>query len=292
MALKASKPVLTEARFKAVIYANRGVGKTHFCCSFPNTYFIDTEGLSAHPHFIEMLINNDSDIARINELSEIIAEVKELLSTKHNYKTLVIDSITFPFHLLSHMEAERLANPKRGVEGTEYGANLAKAKRQVFELGMLLSRLDMNVLVTAHEKSKYERGEEIGKAADVNEKLEYALGSVIHLVRQGGSIKAKIEKSRYPQLKTGDLIDFAHGYEMMCAKLGKEIFEKDSAHEELATQEQVDEAARLIDVLSVPEDWLNKRIASHRASSLEQLSRVDMQSLLDLMMDRLKKKEK
>lgn len=290
-ALKAKKPVIKEERFKAVIYANRGVGKTHFCCSFPNTYFIDTEGVEAHPHFVEMLINNGSDIARINELSDLINEVKILLSTKHEYKTLVIDSITFPFHLLANMEAERLAKKsKDGSEGTEYGANMAKAKRLVFELGMLLSRVDMNVLVTSHEKVKYEKGVEIGKAADVNDKLEYALGSVINLRRQGKKVKAFIDKSRYTKLPTGEAIDFDEGYFMLRDLMGKEIFEKASLNENLATAQQLDEVKTLIANLSVPEEWLNKRIAACRASTLEQLTEKDMQDLIDLMLERIKKK--
>lgn len=291
MALRAKKPVVKEERFKAVIYANRGVGKTHFCCSFPNTYFIDTEGLEAHPHFVEMLINNGSDIARINELSDIIAEVKTLLSTKHDYKTLVIDSITFPFHLLANMEAERLAKKsKDGSEGTEFGANMAKAKRQVFELGMLLSRLDMNVLVTSHEKVKYEKGVEIGKAADVNEKIEYALGSVINLRRQGKKVMAFIDKSRYKKLPNGDAIAFDEGYTMLRDLIGIEVFEKVSQNEALATAEQLDEVRTLIANLNVPEEWLNKRIASCRAAYLEQLTEKDMQDLINLMLERIKKK--
>lgn len=292
MALKAKKPVLKETRFKSVIYGTRGVGKTHLCCSMPFSYIIDTEGLEHHPHFVEMLIKNKSDIARINELSNIINEVKELLSTKHSYKTLVIDSITFPFHLLANLEADRLMKKAKGdVEGTEYGANLAKAKRQTFELGMLLSRLDMNVIVTAHEKKKYQDGKEIGTESDVNEKMEYSLGSVINLKRIGDKLKAKIDKSRYTQLKANTFIDFDNGYEILSGLFGKAIFEKESIPEELATQEQLDEAKRLVAVLNVPDDWLNKRIAESRASSLDQLSKDDMTSLISLMLDRLKKKE-
>lgn len=289
MALRAKKPVIKDERFKTVVYATRGVGKTHFCCSFPNTYFIDTEGLEAHPHFVEMLINNGSDIARINDLTEIISEVRTLLSTNHSYKTLVIDSITFPFHLLANMEAERLNKKSRdGSEGTEYGANLAKPKRLVFELGMLLSRLDMNVLVTSHEKSKYEKGVEIGKAADVNEKIEYALGSVINLRRQGKKVRAFIDKSRYPKLPTGDSLEFDHGYNLLCDLMGKEVFEKDSICELLATPEQIERVNTLIINLNVPEEWINKRLTTCRASSLETLNQKDMQELIDLMLDRVK----
>lgn len=293
MALKAKKPILKEARFQAVVYANRGVGKTHFCCSFPNSYYIDTEGLEKHPHFVEMLINNGSDVARINELGEIITEVKTLLSTKHDYRTLIIDSITFPFHLLASMEADRLAKKsKDGSEGTEFGANLAKAKRQTFELGMLLSRLDMNVIVTAHEKVKYEKGIEVGKISDVNEKMEYALGSVLNLRRQGEKIKAMVDKSRYTGLPTNKFIDFDNGYEMLCTMLGRDLFEKEATPETLATKDQLLELKRLVDILNVPEDWLNKRIASCRASNIDQLSEKDMQDLLDLMIERVTKKEK
>lgn len=292
MLLRAKKPIIKEARFKTVIFGNRGVGKTHFCCSFPNTYYIDTEGLEAHPHFVEMLINNGSDLARINELSEIIAEVKMLLSTKHDYKTLVIDSITFPFHLLSNMEAERLAKKSKGdTEGTEFGANMAKAKRQVFELGMLLSRLDMNIIVVAHEKAKYQNGEEIGKMSDVNEKMEYALGSVINLRRVGKNVKAFIDKSRYKQLPSNEFIDFDNGYEILCDKFGKVIFTKESEAETLATKDQLEEAKRLIKVLSVPEEWLNKRVAACRAASIDQLTEKDMKELIDVMLSRLNEKE-
>lgn len=292
MALRAKKPVVKEARFKAVVYANRGVGKTHLCCSFPNTYFIDTEGVEAHPHFVDMLINNNSDLTRINELSEIIAEVKTLLSTKHNYKTLVIDSITFPFHLLSNMEAERLSKKGRGdTEGTEFGANKAKAVRQVFELGMLLTRLDMNVIVTCHEKTKYADGKELGKMSDVSDKIEYALGSVLNLRLAGDKIKAFIEKSRYPEMPRNQFIDFDNGYEILCDKLGKSVFTKESTAESLATKDQLDEAKRLIKILSVPEEWLTKKIVSYRAVSLDQLSEKDIQELINLMLSRLNEKE-
>lgn len=289
MALRAKKPVVKEARFQVVVYANRGVGKTHFCCSFPNTYYIDTEGLEKHPHFVEMLVTNNSMLARINDLSEIIQEVKQLLSTKHEYRTLVIDSVTFPFHLMANMEAERLS--KGGSEGTEFGANLAKAKRLTFELGMLLSRLDMNVIVTAHEKVKYEKNVEIGKVSDINEKMEYALGSVIQLIRAGTKVKARIDKSRYTALKTYEMIDFDNGYEVLCDRIGKNVFETESIPIELANTEQLEKLKHYVKVLNVPEEWLNKKIASFGAVSADQISQVDMQSLLDLMLERLNKKE-
>ena len=289
MALRAKKPVVQEARFQAVVYANRGVGKTHFCCSFPNSYYIDTEGLQNYPHFVKMLQDNGSELVRLNDISEIIREVKELMSTKHQFKTIIIDSITFPIHLLANMEAERLT--KGGMEGTEFGKNLAKAKRLTFELGMLLTRADLNCIITAHEKVRYEKNVEVGKASDVNDKMEYSLGTVINLKRMGEKVKAFVEKSRYPQLKTFELIDFDNGYEVLSGKLGKNLFEREVKIEELATADQLIEFKRLIELLNIPEEVVQKCIMNARASSLEQMSSEIMQKTINYFLDKVNKGE-
>lgn len=292
MALRAKKPVIQDARFQALIYANRGVGKTHFCCSFPNSYYIDTEGLEKHPHLVKMLVDNGSQLVRLNDISEIVKEVRELLSTKHSFKTIVIDSITFPFHFLANMEAERLERKAKGDDdGTGFGKNLAKAKRLTFELGMLLTRIDMNVLVTAHEKTKYEKNQEIGKASDVNDKMEYSLGSVINLKRLGDKVKAYIEKSRYPELKTFEMLDFDDGYKVLCDRLGKKLFDREVILEELATPEQIIEFKRLIELLNVPEETVNKCIINARATSVEQMNKDYIQKAIDHLLNKANNKE-
>lgn len=289
MALRAKKPVIKEARFQAVVYGNRGVGKTHFCCSFPNSYYIDTEGLENYPHFVKMLEANGSQIVRLNDLSEIIKEVKELMSTKHDFKTIIIDSITFPIHLLANMEAERLN--KKGEDGTAFGRNLAETKRRTFELGMLLTRADLNCIITAHEKVKYEKNVEIGKASDVNDKMEYSLGTVINLFKVGDKVKARIEKSRYPELKSNDFIDFDNGYKTLCDKLGSNLFEREVTLEKLATDEQVAEFKRLIEILNIPDDIVQKCIINGRATTMEQMTFEHMEKTIKYFVAKVSGKE-
>ena len=290
MALKAKKPVIQEARFQALVYANRGVGKTHLCCSFPNSYYIDTEGLSKFPHFVKMLHDNGSEIVRLNDLSDIIKEVKELMSTKHQFKTIIIDSITFPVHLLANMEAERLS--KNGEDGTAFGRNLAETKRRTFELGMLLTRADLNCIITAHEKVKYEKNVEIGKTSDVNDKLEYALGTIINIVKIGDKVKARIEKSRYPELKAGEFIEFENGYETLCARLGRNIFERDVVPEQLATIEQIEEFKRLIKVLNIPDEIIQKCIIKGQATEMEQMTHEHMEKTIKYFLGQVSGDEK
>lgn len=272
MALRAKKPVIKEARLKVLLYADKGAGKTHLCCSFPETYYIDTEGLEDYPHLVGMLQEKGGDLVYLTEMNEIISEVQDLLKTKHHYKTLVIDSISFPYAWLAQSEAERLSKKSPQTEGTEFGANLAKAKRLTFQLGILLSRLDMNVIVVAHERVKFADNKELGKTFDINDKLAYSLGAVWNLRLQGKARKLFVEKSRYSELHTNDLVDFDNGYEQIKELFGENIFVREVKPEPLATPYQVSELKRLFSVMNIPEEKINKMLTNAKATSLEEVS--------------------
>lgn len=281
MALRAKKPVVIRPRFKALVYANTGVGKTHFCCSFPHTYYIDTERLEEYPHLTQMIIDNKGSYILIKELTEIINEVKELLSTKHDYKTLVIDSLSFPCGLLANLEAERLSNKNPNTEGTEFGANLAKAKRLTMHLGILLTRLDMNVIVTAHEKPKFLDGKEVSKVYDINEKMAYSLGTILNIRQFGTNKKAYVEKSRYPQMKLGEMLDFNNGYETIKNLFGEDVFFTESKVEELASSEQVRECKNLIKALNIAEETVQKWLIKADAQSFDEMNTEIIQKCID-----------
>jgi hypothetical protein len=281
MKLRATKPVLEPNRFRALIFGNKGAGKTHFAVSIPSVYYIDTEGVLKYEKFVEMLKKNDSVSIALYELTEIISEVKALLTLPHDYKTLVIDSITFPYNLLSHSEAERLIKKNPHTEGTEFGANMAKAKRLTFHLATLLTRLDMNVIVTAHEKTKYENNVEIGKEPDINEKMEYALGTSINLRMFGDSRKAYMVKSRYDELKNRDLIDFDNGYDAIKQRFGEEIFLRKSEIEILATKEQIGEFNRLVMTINYPQENIQKWLLNKKSHSIDEVNTVDIQRFID-----------
>lgn len=287
MALRAKKPEITKTRFKALIYANTGVGKTHLCCSFPNVYYIDSENLTDYPHLVQMIIDNKGDHVLMRELTEIINEVTQLLSVKHDYKTLVIDSLSFPCGILANLEAERLAAKSSSSEGTEFGANLAKAKRLTFHLGILLSRLDMNVIVTAHEKMRYIDGKEIGKIYDISDKMAYALGTIINLRQQANSKKAFIEKSRYTQMALGEIIDFQDGYQTLVKLFGENIFHDQSTSEILATHDQIAECKRLVHVLNIPDETVQKILIKAQSQAWEEMNGELIQKCIDNFKSRL-----
>lgn len=287
--LRAKKPVVEPNRFRAIIYGNRGTGKTHLCCSIPNVYYIDTENILKYGKFVKMLLANDSVLIDIAEISEIIKEVKTLLTVKHNYKTLVIDSLSFPYGLLANTEAERLiAASKTTIEGTEFGANLAKAKRLTFHLGILLTRLDMNVIVTAHEKTKFRNSVEVGLIPDISDKMEYALGTVLHSRLQGTANKLFVEKSRYDEIKMSELLDVSDGYKALKDRFGEEIFVRDSIVEVLATPEQISELKRLIELIKVPDETVQKWMVSAKAQTLDEMNTQHIQKCIDHLISKTK----
>lgn len=288
MELRAKPPVLEQNRFRALIYGDKGTGKTHLCCSLPNVYYIDTEGVLKYKKFVEMLNTNNSHAIDLPEITEIIKEVKTLLTVKHDYKTLVIDSLTFPYALLANMEAERLIKASRHpIEGTEFGANTAKPKRLMFHLGILLTRLDMNVIVVAHEKVRYENNLEVGKIADINDKMGYALGTVMHLRMQGGARKVYVEKTRYDEFKMLETIDFDSGYQTLANRMGDNIFLKNSEPEQLATTEQLNELRRLIQLLNVSDDIMQKWLIASKSATFDEMNTKAIQKYIDFLTKKL-----
>lgn len=289
MSTSFKKTETKKPRLKALLYAGTGVGKTHFCCSFPDVCYIDTEGLQDYPHFREMIAQNNGEFFYLTELNEIIEKVSSLISKKHTFKTLVIDSLSFPAGWLSQMEAERLQKKSEGKsEGTDYGANLAKGKRLTYKLGILLSMLDMNVIVTSHEKIKYKDGTEIGVTFDISDKMAYSLGAVWNLRKQGKSKRLYIEKSRYPEMKADDSIDFNEGYDAVKNIFGEEIFKREVKVVELATSDQISTFNRTTNLLNISEETIQTWLRTAKAPSLDSLPKDVLQKWIDKLSLQLK----
>jgi DNA replication protein DnaC len=107
MALKARKPAMIESRLKALFYGNAGVGKTIAAVSFPKPYIIDTEGSTNKPQYVKAIDRMDGAVLMTVDFDEMVNEVRELLTTQHEYKTLVIDSLTLLYNdLLEKAEAK------------------------------------------------------------------------------------------------------------------------------------------------------------------------------------------
>lgn len=253
--LKAVKPKTTEpAKPKILVFGKAGVGKTWTSLDFPNCYYIDTEGGATRAQYTDKLDKAGGVYFGVEQgsqdFNEVIEQVKALATEKHEYKTLIIDSITKLFNIEIANEMERLGDKDA------FGASKKPAIQKTRKLLNWLDRLDMNVILIAHEKALWADQKQIGVTYDAWEKLEYELDLVFNIVKQGESRKARIQKSRLIGFVDGTNFDWA--FDEFAKRYGKEVIEKSSVAIELATEEQLATIKNLLENWKAPEGWEEK----------------------------------
>jgi len=288
--LKAKDPTTAEpTKPKIVIYGASGVGKTWFALSFPSVYYIDTEGGADLAHYTERLAKAGGKYLGpedgVNDFEVIIDQAKALAIEKHKFKTLVVDSITKPFISAIATEGERLG------DRNAFGADKKPAVGAMRRLINAVHRLDMNVVFVAHEKTEWgilkngERGE-IGKGPDSYEKIAYELHLCLQVIKQGPQRTAIVKKSRLLGFPDGD--QFELDYETFATRYGKDVITKATKQIALCNQAQFDEMQRLIELLKVDEETIEKWKQKANADTLKELNTVQAQKVIESLKAKLK----
>jgi hypothetical protein len=288
--LKAKDPKATEPRKpQLVVYGASGVGKTWFALSFPAVYYIDTEGGAQRAHYMERLSKAGGSYLGpedgANDFETIIDQVKALGTEKHQYKTVVIDSITKPFITAISSEGERLGDKNA------FGADKKPAISFMRRLVTAIHRLDMNVIFVAHEKDEWgtdQKGDrvQIGKIADAHEKLIYELDLALQVVKRGPERTAIIKKSRllgFPEAEHFKL-DFA----TFAERYGKEVIEKAVVPIALASPEQVIEIKRLVELLKIDAATSDKWLEKANAESFAEFNTDQATKIIESLKSKIK----
>jgi hypothetical protein len=279
MALKARKPAMIESRLKALFYGNAGVGKTIAAVSFPKPYIIDTEGSTNKPQYVKAIDRMDGAVLMTVDFDEMVNEVRELLTTQHEYKTLVIDSLTLLYNdLLEKAEAK---------VGSEFGRHYGEANKRMKQLLNLLFRLDMNVIITCHSKNEYGQNLSIlGQTYDGYKKLDYLFDLVFEIQKRGTNRIGLVKKSRIESFPDSDTFPFS--YDEIAERYGREILERDAVAQELATPEQVKEITRLIDLLKVPEETYQKWLDKSNSENFSDMPTDSLKKCIDHLTAKIK----
>ena len=253
MALKAKDPKTAEpSKPKMLIFGKPGVGKTWGALDFPSCYYIDTEGGADLAHYTDKLKKAggvymgpaDGSL----DFATVIEQFHDLATTKHDYRTVIVDSISKLFNTCIANEAERLGDKDA------FGASKKPAIAFMRRLVAWVNRLDMNVLFIAHSKSEWgvdSKGEraEIGQTFDCWDKLEYELHLALEIYKQGPSRKARVRKSRMMGFQDAAVFDWS--FDKFSELYGKDIIEKASTAITLSTADQVAEIERLLEVVKI-----------------------------------------
>lgn len=157
MTLKVSSGTVTRPQ-KVVVYGPEGIGKSTFASKFPSPLFLDIEKGTSQLD-IDRLDWSDSDT-----WTDLLDAIKEISTTKHHYKTIVIDTADKAEQLCMQSICEKMK--VSGIEDIGYGKGYTYIGE---EFAKLLSYLDnvikvgINVVILAHAKMrKFEQPDEMG----------------------------------------------------------------------------------------------------------------------------------
>jgi hypothetical protein len=294
--LRAVKPEKIEKRLKAFFYGRAGVGKTTAAIQFPAPYLIDTEKGSENDQYIKLLEQSGGVIFQTSDFNEVIQEIRALMAEKHNYKTLVIDPMTILYNdLLDKCSIKR--KTAQDPDGTAYGGHVKLAESKMKELINLLYQLDMNVIITSHQKNEYAmNGKEmtlVGQTFDCFKKMDYLFDLVIEIQKRGKERIGLIKKSRIE--KFPEDTSFKFSYDEIANLYGREICERTANPIKLATPEQVNTLKILVDLYKEPPEVVQKWLDKAVVSCFEEMSEDIVKTLIDHMekkSEMLKGKEK
>lgn len=278
--LKAKAPELVkQGKIKAVLYGVSGVGKTTLALSFPAPYYFDVEGGAKGPQYRELLKKSGGAYMGPEDgtlsFDTLIDQMQALATEKHGFKTLIVDSLTKLFQSTIAAEAERLGDKDA------FGASKKPAIAAMRRLVMWASRLDMNIWFICHETAEWGivngQRAEIGRVADVWDKLIYELDLAVQATKRGPQRVALVKKSRLTGFPDAD--SFPLDYAEFAARHGKESVEASAETITLALPEQVAEVTKLLDLVKTdPADiqkWFDKaNVASWPEMTSDQIAKV------------------
>ena len=291
MALKGIKPeIVIPSKPKIMLSGKPGTGKSFFSLNAPAPYLLDTEGGATREQYVSKLIKQGGSYMGIEQGSqdfmEVINQVRELATTKHPYKTLIIDS----FSKLYNIEAA--AAEERG--GSDFGKDKREADKPTRKLLNWLGRLDMTVILVCHQKDKWIRqgGQLImeGSTFDGYKKLDYELDLWLETKLVGTSRYASIVKSRIEGFPVGTDIDLDFAsFEKL---YGRAVVEAPVKPIVLAGESQVAEIKRLVELLKVPQDEFDKWLTKAQATEPEDLSTENADKMLKFLNGKIKGESK
>lgn len=273
--LRGVAPTAVQKRPKMFLFGPAGSHKTNIGLRFPSTYLIDTEKGAENDQYRETLNAGKGAYFHTADLDEIIDEAAALLTVRHAYRTFLIDPITIPYVNACEKAAVELARRSRdpNSDGYEFGRNKAIADRKMKRLCGLLLQLDMNVILTSHQKTKWEKqGEgfrDAGTTFDAYGKLDYLFDLVLETQIRGTEPWAVVRKSR---VEAFPLLDaFPLNYEEIVKRYGRDVLERGAEPVVLATPEQVARLTHLVEVVKIDPEVVQKWLDKANAESFAEM---------------------
>lgn len=199
-------------RLKAFIYGGSGTGKSYFSTQFPSVYYVDCEKGVQNSKYLNNISKNNGVVFQTTSFEELLNEVKLLATEEHGFQTLVIDPITTIYSDLVDKEAELVKQLvlKRASGKTKIGEEYQAANKKFKKFVNLLLDIDMNIIVTAHVKDKWEGEKAAGTTYDAYKKFDFMFDVILETLVDGNNYMAISRKSRLANLSANHRFPFSY----------------------------------------------------------------------------------
>lgn len=177
------KAKTSKRRLKLFLWGDSGSGKTTLALHFPNPAVIDMEGGT------ELYGDSfDFKVFHAADADEVSEAVSWLANNKHDFRTLIIDPITVFWDALQKKWSDIFLQRNKAGKGYKHEfydlqmKDWSTIKAEFKEFIRNLVKLDMNVILTAREKTKYAEGmRAIGETFDGEKTLPYIFDTTVQL---------------------------------------------------------------------------------------------------------------
>ena len=151
-------------------------------------------------------------------------------------------------------------------------------------LQRLMLALDMNVIVTSHQKDVYGTGfNKIGVTFDSMRGDDYFFDYVFQVERKGIDLIARTIKERAEMGKQKFPDEFIWSYENFKKFYGAEIIEKDAIPVDMATKEQVEKIKKLTEIIKIDDSVIDKWFAKADVTEWEEMNSETIQKCIDAL---------
>lgn len=197
---RAEIPQQSNKKMKIFMFGPAGQGKTLAALQFPKSIIVDGErGTDQYAKLLQ-----EKKIKRIQTTNfyDLVEIVNDLKTKKHSYATLVIDPITTFWEDIQEKWHDKFVyvqeQKKKNDLLEDFGVRFwNKVKPEYKRLLKDLLDLDMNVIMTAHEKDKYGSNQSIiGITFDSNKSDDSFFDFVFRLFTSGSDFVAQTYKQR------------------------------------------------------------------------------------------------
>lgn len=147
-------------RLKCMIYGDTGLKKTRTALAFPAPYVLDYEG-GTDWYTEEFGLKDGVNLHHPTSRADLVKHIERLAGAKHGFKTLILDPVTAVWEIQVAYWTEIFKAKRTGVQqnkGDFYELtprDWGILKEDWKKLLRSLTALDMSVILTVREKTKY-----------------------------------------------------------------------------------------------------------------------------------------